>query len=989
MVIVYRFISFLSLFLVVSSVAFSSQKATDGFSPDEWKRSLVFKSWKVRDGLPQNSVYDITQTPEGFLWFTNEEGLIRFDGFRFAVFNTSAVSGNGRIDQLNRVLLTRDTTLWAVSTGAGLARYKNDSLLAITTRDGLSSDRVFMIGEFGNGSLLIRTSAGYDVLRDGKIAPLDSTISLPPASIVGMLSSKRGGVWLGTYNGMHYFDGTVIEPYSLKKGSVGGPVLPLYENTEGTLFAYSTQHGVVEYREGVATILVSLAQLGGKFVSRLVEDEATGALWLGTSTGLIVYHHQALIDVGRDNEIGTRNITSLFRDREGSMWVGIYAGGFMQIRQGSFLSYGIKQGLSNNLAFSIFESHDGKFWVGGMDGLDQMVGGHFQNRLTDRWIVSITESRDGTLWVASGQRGLFKSQKGTFVRVGEKEGFGNYIAQVVKAARDGSVWASINPTAIVHFQGAKIIRYNVRDSMNIGQVITIHEATDGSIWFGSTRALTRFFEGKFEIYKSIQGKPIDPVLTLIEDTTGAIWVGTQGGGLLRFQHGSFQQLTTSSGLFNNVVYSLLDDGYGRFWMGSPRGIFRIDQQEANEVLDGIRPQVVSTTYGLADGMAEEECNSGSPASFQTRDGRLWFATVGGVVVYNPQDERKNIIPPSVVLHDVQVEKKSIVRSGDIQLQPGANDIEIEFVALSYVHPAKNRFRYKLIGYDDQWVEAGTRRVAFYTNVPPGEYEFQVIACNNDGVWNEAGASISLTLQPHFYQTSWFIVVLVVLVAAFGGVAQHVYRVYTERGQMTARLKAELSLTQLEMLKAQLKPHFLFNTLNTIYVSIRNDPELAARMVEELGDLLRMSLELQHRQEIPFKAELDFLQCYLRIQQARFESRLTYHVDVDPETVDALVPTLILQPIVENAFTHGFASQTGVWNLSISSQRENGLLEIRVQDNGVGFADRNGGSHFEGIGLSNTRTRLQLLYENNYSLTLYPSPGGGVTASIKVPFKAHS
>jgi len=247
-----------------------------------------------------------------------------------------------------------------------------------------------------------------------------------------------------------------------------------------------------------------------------------------------------------------------------------------------------------------------------------------------------------------------------------------------------------------------------------------------------------------------------------------LWIGTYGGGLNRFRDGRFTVYTTDHGLPDNVIYQILDDGQGNLWMSSNRGIFRISKKELNEFARGKITSVASAVYGTADGMKSAECNGGNQsAGCKTRDGRLWFPTTKGVVVVDPTNIRTNALPPPVAIEQVMVDKKPIALDGRAEAPPGRGELEVHYTALSFLDPSKVRFQYRLEGYDESWVEAGPRRVAYYTNIPPGRYRFRVIACNNDGVWNDAGASVEFTLAPHFYQTRFFFVLVGVFLMALG------------------------------------------------------------------------------------------------------------------------------------------------------------------------------------------------------------------------------
>jgi hypothetical protein len=268
--------------------------------------------------------------------------------------------------------------------------------------------------------------------------------------------------------------------------------------------------------------------------------------------------------------------------------------------------------------------------------------------------------------------------------------------------------------------------------------------------------LNRFEDGRFFNYSTRNGLSHNAVRALYEDDSGALWIGTYGGGLNRFKNGTFAAITTEHGLYDNVVSCILEDQRGFFWMSCNRGVYSVAKQELNDFADGKIQAVTCTYYNKADGMKTAECNGGfQPAGWKTTDGKLWFPTIRGVVVIDPHQVTINQKSPPVIVEKMMVDGNAIDLHRKKELSPGVKSFEFHYTGLSFPAPERVRFRFKLEGLEDKWREVGTRRVAYYNQIPPGHYTFRVKACNNDGVWNETGAAVSFYLKPYFFQTGWF------------------------------------------------------------------------------------------------------------------------------------------------------------------------------------------------------------------------------------------
>jgi signal transduction histidine kinase len=340
----------------------------------------------------------------------------------------------------------------------------------------------------------------------------------------------------------------------------------------------------------------------------------------------------------------------------------------------------------------------------------------------------------------------------------------------------------------------------------------------------------------------------------------------------------------------------------------------------------------------------------------------------------------NPVPPAVVIEEVLADGKPAAPSGPLRLPPGVDKLEFGYTALAFRNPLAVRFRFRLEGFEKDWVDAGPRRVAYYTNLPPGHYRFHVRAANEDGVWNDAGAAVEVALARRFTQTTLF---RALALAALAALATVLYRLRVRRLEVRERLRTALVEAQLDALQFQLRPHFLFNTLNSILPLVGKDPERARQMVVRLGDLLRLSLRSEDTPLVTLEEEFAILDKYLSIEKVRFRDRLDVAIAIDPAVAAARVPCFLLQPLVENAIKHGLGGLAGRGSISIAAHGENGDLWISVRDNGPGPGS-DASEPSAGIGLRNTRRRLEALYPGDHLLELRHAPGGGGEVRIRLP-----
>jgi hypothetical protein len=581
-------------------------------------------------------------------------------------------------------------------------------------------------------------------------------------------------------------------------------------------------------------------------------------------------------------------------------------------------------------------------------------------------VWAIYQDRAGAIWVGT-REGLNRYDHGKWSAWTTKEGLPHNLVLSLNGDAEGNLWIG-TAGGLSRFHDGRFQNYTIADGLSNERICAIRTAPDGGLWLGTLGGgVNRWIGGRIE--RGPAGEPEKSfVYDVLPESDGTVWLATAGQGLYRWKDGRWSSTTTHVGLFDDVIFRILDDEHGNLWMSSNRGVFRVGKEDLKRFAEGAATSVVSHAYDEADGLRESECNGGyQPAGWRTRDGRLWFPTVRGVAVVDPVKAMEKVAAPRAVIEEMTADGERVATDAVAKFPPGKTRFEFRYTALSAQVPEKTAFRFRLEGFDREWVESGTRRTAYYTNLPSGDYRFRVQARSGAGPWSESGDVFAFSLAPHFYRTGWF----AGLIAA--GIAAAAAGVHRAR-LASARLQTELAAARLRALKAQLQPHFLFNTLNVILPLIYRDPDAASRTLVLLGELLRASLERDATALIALSEELEFLHKYLQIQQARFADRLEIRFHVDDDALDAPIPSLLLQPLAENAIKHGISKHRGAGILDICCRLEGTFLALRVW-NTAGGDDEGPADHSHGIGLSNIRERLDLIYGDNYRFSRERTPEG--------------
>lgn len=950
-------------------------------------------TWTTENGLPQGTVTSVAQTPDGFLWLSTFGGLVRFDGVEFRVFNT-VTNPELLNSRLRGAVVDRDGLLWIMTEDLVVMQFREGRFWKVeiplkTVRGIYMPD-----GRMGVASYTDEIVAW----QNGALVPY--TRPVPPGADgmtrIGQAPPSGDGpiTWFRDSRGIaHRFVGDRLTR------SVALPPGNVTEDRAGRLWMKDPQRGgdLLCFDGATVTSYGRKDGLIGVEMLNIVEDR-DGTLWLPQAQGLARFRDGRFTSFTKANGLPHTNIRSLIRDREGTLWVGT-EGGLARFTEQPIVTYTTRDGLAADNTYPILEDRRGDIWIGGWPGLTRYRHGAFENvtaalGLAPPFRPSITalmEHRDGAVWVATLGQGIKRLKDGRVTTVVDATVDWNYYAMFQSGT--GDVW-------IAGDRGAHRFHEGVVDpalALGGAAASVFHEDARGVLWIGGVQGLFRYEQGAVTQVDEHEGFNGKRVRVIRSDPDGTMWIGTYDTGLYRYRDGRFTRYTTTEGLPANGAFQILEDAQQRFWICSNSGIYRVARAELDAVASGARRTVTSIRYGRDDGMANQECNGlGRPAGIRAADGRFWFPTQGGVAVVNPAALAKTL-PPPVALLDVKVGGVSTPSLDRIEIRSGSTSIEVQYTALTFVRPELAQFKYMMEGLETEWNDAGTDRTARYARLPYGDFRFRVIAANREGVWNEEGAGIDIIVVPPFWRTTWFMALMMSLVAT-AAYAGHLWRLaVVERKQAVQQAFARQLIDSQEADRKRIASD-LHDGVSQTLVVIRNWARVAApaafpdsaagRRLGEIAEAASQALgEVRSvvHDLLPLHLERMGLVEAMRDAATRVAGASGIAITCTLADVDNHVPPEIAlklfrvaQEGLNNVVKHSRATEA-----SIEVTLEPARIRMTIQDNGRGFdpdeiSPTSAGDGFGLVGMAE-RTRMM-----GGDLTIESAPGRGTTITISVP-----
>ncbi len=719
------------------------------------------RSWSHAEGFPAVGALDIEQTRDGYLWFGTHQGLARFDGVSFDLF-TNSLWEELNPGSIHTLRADPRGGLW-FGGHQGLYYLDRGDLSAFDSSDGLSSNHLRDVEIDAQGRLWVATLRALNVFDRENMALLRS--ELRDQEINVLLAGSRGHVWAGTGTaGLFRFelDGGITQ-FLPEQGLPDTQILSLAEDAAGRLWIGTASAGLVLFENETFFPIASPPLYPSlKSVTTLLVDPL-GSVWFGSDNGLYRWNEKGLSRLSEDEGLTHNQMSSLHLDLEGTLWVGTYYGGLNRLHEGKFTNFGILEGLPSDTVHAFFQDPDGSIWIASEGGACRLEDGTVidvlstdSGHLPQNKVRDVYRDRSGVLWVAT-YGGLVRIEDGRSRVFTTRQGLSSDAVRVLLEDRAGTLWVGTR-SGLNRYRDGLVERVVTEHGSSNDLIMSLHEDRRGALWVGTSGGgLLRFEDGRWTRFTSRDGLASDVVFRLHEDDDGALWIGTSGG-LNRLAGDEISGMTIHQGLPNNSIFQVLEDREGRFWMVSGAGLIRTSRQELENVMTGRADSFQPMLLDRSDGLRGEFQGTGK--GILDRQGRLWLPTLGGAATLTPGRVPANDLPPPVYVERMAVDNRSYRAGTPVVLGPGSRSFEFHYTALSFVAPEKVRFRYKLEGYDERWIDPGPRRSAFYTNLGPGSYRFKVLASNNDGIWSQAGASMSFEVEPAFYETRWFLVLAV-------------------------------------------------------------------------------------------------------------------------------------------------------------------------------------------------------------------------------------
>ena len=953
---------------------------------------FVHDFWGTKEGLPQSSVTSILQTSDGYLWLGTQGGLVRFDGIRFQVF-APATNPGLTSSRIRTLFEDRQHTLWIGTEEGGLVRYA-DGVFSPINRTPFSTATVARVLAAGNDGLWVGTTAGLFELQGNAVHARTRSDGSPLIAMSIALGRSPGELWIGTSTGLVHSRPERLDTFTTADGLPGNIVVSLLRARDGSLWIGTDRGLAHSVNDAIPANVVP--GLAGHSAAAMVED-ARGDIWVA-SDGL---YRVTPGGVSSIPALGRQSLITVATDREGNLWAGTVVNGLARLKAARVSMVPLIEGASYGVV-PITEDAEGTMWIGGVC-VGLLRYRHGERRLlagrdgVPGCVWSLLSDTDGALWIGTYGAGLTRytsSQSRTFTRA--NSGLQDDTVGALFKDHEGVLWIGTQG-GLQKYTGQAFTTYRTSDGLVNDDVRFITEDRHGAMWIGTIGGVSRFAGGRFTNYTTANGLTNNSVRAIYEDADGVIWIGTYGGGLMRFKDGRFARITRADGLFDDIVSRIIEDDRGFLWMIGNRGIFRASRESLNAFADGRARAVASISYGVTDGMKTQETYGGAqPAGWKARDGRLWFPTIDGVAVIDSRIP-DNALPPPIAIERVAVDDRELDRSAPIVLPSGRMRLEIAYTALTLTAPEKAQFRYRLEGYETQPVEAGTRRVAYYTNLPPGNYVFRATGSNHDGVWNDVGATLGITITAPFWMTWWFrsSAALALAALAFAGHRMRIAALNRRQALHEAFTRQLIESQEAERTRIARELH---DSLGQSLVMIKNQAQLGltradgggASMTEistmaghAIAEVKQIAYDLR-----PYQLDRLGLTKALEALAARVETSTALGVQARIANVDDVLSkeaeiTLyrIVQESINNIVKHAQAT-----TLEVEIACDDRAVRARIADNGRGFDVDAARRAQGGMGLAGIGERAAML---RATLHVTSAPGRGTTIELTIPRGEHA
>ncbi len=711
--------------------------------------------WRIQDGLPEDTVQSIEQSGDGYLWIGTTGGLVRFDGLHFRLYDhaTTPVLADNSVFC---VLAARDGSLWLGTDGGGLVHFKDGVFRAYTEATGLTNSFVRGLMEDDQGRIWIGTDNGLFQMIQGKLRQVNTAPYAPAFAVHSMIEDREHRIWVGG-SALLVFDAAGVSEKRLPGRESENRVKSLVETKDGTIWA-GTVGGLDRLVNGS---FQPVNQIKG--TARTLRQASDGALWIGTiGHGLYRYTNGVFSHWTSADLLPSNTVLSIFEDAEQQVWIGTQEG--MVRLSKTPVSVLPLPGDTDPDIGTISSDPNGTIWAvsSAVYAIRDGVARPYKlPHVPDVTIRNVYRDRSGDLWIGTDGSGAYRITHGRVIHYDAPKRLVNNFVRAFLQSKDGAMWIATDE-GVSRISGGDTQNYQVRNGLAYFSTRALFEDSNGDIWIGTDHGLSHLHAGAFVHDAATAALAEEKVWSILEDSNKALWFGTRSRGLWRYADGAITVFTTAQGLASNSIYQVLADRSGSLWLSGPTTIssFPLPAPETDPADTHLRVNVYELPY---DSIPAQMYGGRQPAGCVSRDGAIWFASSRGAVRVLPEPQAR-VAPPRALLTGIKADGRELNLSSPLVFPASLSRLEIAFAPLLLRSQEDVRFRYRLENFDQDWVAAGTSRVASYTNLPAGKYQFRVVAfeANNPSAVSEA--SFSLEKKPHFYGTWWF-VTLCLLAAA--------------------------------------------------------------------------------------------------------------------------------------------------------------------------------------------------------------------------------
>jgi ligand-binding sensor domain-containing protein/signal transduction histidine kinase len=941
--------------------------------------------WRSADGLPEDFAQSLAQTQDGYLWIGASGGLARFDGLSFEVFNRENTPAF-LDDSVYSLLVAKDGTLWAGTEGGGLVRYKDGRFRVFGPAEGLTNGFVRVIYEDRQGRLWIGTDAGLFRMSGESLVRVDGRDGAPQMNVHAICEDREGRLLVGGW-GLLVLRGQEVSYYTSNESLADNSIRAIRQTADGAIWIGAIS-GLRRLGRGLDGNPFKAGKiLSGVNVSALLESRG-GAVWIGAyGQGLMRYRAGRIDRFSAPSSLPHNNVLALFEDGEDNVWVGAQ-GGLLRLSPSAASVITTADGAPQSVN-TIYQDPRGELFVTALNGKLFRVAGQTLapvglpaplDRMSAR---NIFRDGRGALWIGTDGQGVARVDAGGVVQYTMKHGLVNDFIRAFCEDHEGGLWIGTDGGLSRLHQGV-FQNFTVKDGLAYQSIRALLLDRAGDLWVATDGGLSRLRAGRFIADPSIERLRGQKVWSLLEDAEGKIWIGSHGAGLFMLKDGTLSQFTTKAGLPSNKIYSIIEDAQGNLWMSGPGGIVVVSRREIEAISGQSNTQLAVRVYSAAEGLSTNQMNGGvQPAGALLASGELWFPSAKGAVRIDPNGPDRRSAPP-VLIEQVFADDRAMSFSKDLILDPGQGKLEIHYTAIRLRSPDRIRFKFRMEGFDHDWTDAGQRRVAYYTNLPAGNYRFRVVAYEMGDPRGATERVLSVEWRPHFYQRAWFLAfcALLGLAMAWGWYRLHVRNL---RQRFAAVLEERNRLAR-EMHDTLIQGCVGVSALLEAASSAREvSPSISDELLDRARNEVRATVDearlavwnLRQNSGEGLAAAISQLTRRLSLETGipiSFESSGA-PFDLGAENERNML--MIVREALQNALRHAAPGHVSV---ALNSDRHG--LQVEIKDDGRGFdlstLNSSNGQHYGLIGMRERADKL------GGRLFLISAPGEGTQVRLKVP-----